>query len=34
VVKPTLTLLAFAAVMMIGAGLFFDPAKQKAGRLL
>jgi hypothetical protein len=33
VVKPTLTLLAFAAVLMLVAGLFFDPAKPKGGRL-
>jgi ABC-2 type transport system permease protein len=33
VVKPTLTLLAFAAALTIVAGLFFDAGKQKAGRL-
>jgi ABC-2 type transport system permease protein len=33
VVKPTLTLLAFAAVFVVVAGLAFDPARQKAGRL-
>jgi ABC-2 type transport system permease protein len=33
VVKPTLTLLGFAAVLMLVAGLFFDPAKAKGGRL-
>lgn len=33
VVKPSLTLLAFAAILMLVAGLLFDPAREKAGRL-
>jgi ABC-2 type transport system permease protein len=33
VVKPTLTLFGFALVLVIVAGLFFDPSRRKAGRL-